>query len=53
MKIFVLLYADDTVIMANDAESLQKNLHHLSEYCDMWNLSVNTDKTKIVIFFKI
>ena len=51
MKIFVLLYADDTVIMANDAQSLQKNLHYLSEYCDMWNLSVNTDKTKIVIFF--
>ena len=23
----------------------------MSEYCDMWNLSVNTDKTKIVIFF--
>ena len=51
MQIFVLLYADDTVIMANDAQSLQKNLHYLSEYCDMWNLSVNTDKTKIVIFF--
>ena len=52
MKMFVLLYADDTVIMANDAESLQSNLHYLSEYCDMWNLSVNTDKTKIVIFSK-
>ena len=52
MKMFVLLYADDIVIMANDAESLQNNLHYLSEYCDMWNLSVNTDKTKIVIFSK-
>ena len=49
MKMFVLLYADDTVIMM---QSLQTNLHYLSEYCDMWNLSVNTDKTKIVIFSK-
>ena len=38
--------------MANDAEYLQNNLHYLSEYCDMCNLSVNTDKTKIVIFSK-
>ena len=52
MKMFVLLYADDTVIMANDAEFLQNNLYYLSEYCDMWNLSVITDKTKIVIFSK-
>ena len=52
MKMFVLLYAEDTVIMANDAESSQNNLHYLSEYCDMWNVCVNTDKTKIVIFCK-
>ena len=52
MKMFVLLCADDTVKMANDAEFLQKNLHYFSEYCDMWNPSVDTDKTKIVIFSK-
>ena len=49
-KIFCLLYADDTLVLAESATELQKALDGLHEYCNMWSLKVNIDKTKIVIF---
>ena len=39
-------------MIANDAESLQTSLTHLSEYCQKWKLTINIDKTKIMIFSK-
>ena len=51
-KMFLILYADDIVIFANNAEELQSNLNMLHDYCQRWKLSVNTSKTKIVIFRK-
>ena len=50
LKLYLLLYADDTIIMAETAGELQLALNALQDYCDKWSLSVNTDKTKIVIF---
>ena len=50
MRLYVLLYADDTVILAETAEDLQKALHSLHDYCNKWNLHINISKTKIVIF---
>ena len=52
LKIFLLLYADDTVLMAETAEELQKMLDRFDEYCVKWKLHVNTTKTKVVIFQK-
>ena len=49
-KLCVLLYADDTVIMAESEEDLQRALDALSQYCKLWDLTVNLDKTKVVIF---
>ena len=49
---YVLLYADDTIIMAGTARELQKALMALMavyNYCELWHLTVNTAKTKIVI----
>jgi len=51
-KLMLLLYADDIILFAKDAEGLQKSLDSLSEYCDRWKLTVNTQKTKIMIFRK-
>ena len=48
--LFVLLYADDTILLSESAESLQCALNALEEYCDMWDLTVNIEKTKVVIF---
>ena len=50
LKVFVLLYADDTVIIAESAEDLQKSLTAYALYCETWKLLVNGSKTKIVIF---
>ena len=50
LKLLLLLYADDTVIFSNDKENFQACLDHFYEYCIMWKLNINFDKTKIVIF---
>ena len=50
MHIFVLLYADDTVILAENAADMQNSLKVFEEYCSKWKLSLNVDKTKIIIF---
>ena len=52
MNLFLFLYADDTIILAESAEELQKALNGLHVYCLRWGLEVNLDKTKVVIFGK-
>ena len=49
-KLFTLLYADDTIVLAQSENELQLALDALSVYCERWFLRVNTDKTKVVIF---
>ena len=49
-NMFVLLYADDTVILAETAEKLQLALDKLYEYSYTWCLNINIGKTKIVVF---
>lgn len=50
LKLLLLLYADDTVIFSNDKENFQICLDNFYEYCIMWKLNINFEKTKIVIF---
>ena len=50
--LYVLLYADDTVIFSESHAKLQAALNGLYLYCQTWNLTVNSAKTKIVIFSK-
>ena len=52
MKLFLLLYADDMTIFSETAEGLQVGLDILEKYCDRWKLTVNTEKTKIMVFRK-
>ena len=52
LSIYLLLFADDAVIFSETIEGLQSSLNHLEEYCRKWNLEVNVDKTKIVVFRK-
>ena len=51
-KLYVLLYADDTVIFAESPEQLQAALNGLYLYCKTWKLTVNPTKTKNVVFSK-
>ena len=52
LKLFVLLYADDTALMAESASDLQNMLDKFGQYCEDWNSKVNVNKTKIMIFSK-
>lgn len=52
LEIFALLYADDTVIFAESCDDMQRALDIFADYCDKWKLSVNTSKTKVMIFCK-
>lgn len=47
-----LLYADDIVLLSESAEGLQKSLQNLHQYCNKWDLKVNIEKTKIIVFNK-
>ena len=49
-KLIVLLYADDTIILADNADALQTALNDFYDYCNTWNLTINIKKTKIIIF---
>ena len=50
LKIFVMLYANDTILLAESAEDLQVQLNAFGEYCDNWKMKVNVNKTKIMVF---
>jgi hypothetical protein len=52
LKIFIILYADDTVILSESAEGLQEEISAFQEYCNIWKLTVNTNKTKGVVYSK-
>ncbi len=52
LKLFILMYADDIVLMSETAEGLQQGLNILQTYCMKWKLTVNTLKTKCMVFRK-
>ncbi len=47
-----LLYVDDLVLMSPTAEGLQHSLALLEQYCEEWALTVNLDKTRVMVFQK-
>ena len=50
LKIFVLLYADDTIIFGMDEKNFQDNLNLFFEYSEIWKLDINFSKTEVMIF---
>ena len=52
MQLFLLLYADDIVLFAIKPDELQHLLDILLDYCAQSRVTVNTPKTKVVIFRK-
>ena len=49
-KMYLMLYANDTIIVSDNAESFQSCLDTFHTYCVDWKLTVNGSKTKIIIF---
>lgn len=50
INIFLLMFADDMVLIAETPDGLQSMLNTLNEYTIEWDLNVNVSKTKVVIF---
>jgi hypothetical protein len=49
-QMFLLLYADDTVICAESERNLQECLDKMHEYCLKWKMVINVTKTKVIVF---
>ena len=45
-------FADDLVLLATTAAELQRAMNNLLDYCKRNGLSVNTSKTKVLIFHR-
>lgn len=52
IQLFVLLYADDTVIFSETPDGMQRSLNNFQQYCKLWKLEVNVKKTKVMVFSK-
>jgi len=52
ISIYLLLFADDAALFSETPEGLQESLNNLETYCDKWNLTVNIEKTKVMVFRK-
>ncbi len=48
----VLMYADDTILIADSEENLQKAITCMERNCGKWKLIVNESKTKVIIVGK-
>ncbi len=51
-EIKCLLYADDLVLLSPTEEGLQDSLNLLEDYCQTWALTVNLQKTRVMMFQK-
>ena len=52
-KLSCLMYADDIVILSESANGLQNCIDKLEYFCKKWNLSVNLNKTNVLILIRI
>ena len=52
VELFILMYADDTVLLAVSTDDLQKKLNIFNIFCEEGKLSINCSKSKAVIFSK-
>ena len=56
INMYVLLYADDTLVLAESPEELQIAMNEVYSYCEKWSLRISTgkiknkSKTRVVIF---
>ena len=49
-RLYLPMYAADTVLLAESPEDLQTSLNTMKDYCSMFDLEINIDKTKVMIF---
>ena len=52
IKLFIVLFADDTLLLSDSPRDLQIQLDAFAQYCKTNDLRLNSEKTNIVIFSK-
>ena len=52
ISIYLLLFADDAVLISDSKEGLQRSLNQFENYFKKWNLTINISKTKVMICSK-
>lgn len=50
--LILLLFVDNMAILGKSPSELQRHLDVLYTYCESWGLTVNTSKTKVMVFRK-
>ena len=50
LRLAVILFANDTVLFANEEDELNSVLNTFYQYCCNWKLEINFEKTKIMVF---
>ncbi|XP_055902155.1 protein turtle homolog A-like [Eupeodes corollae] len=45
-----LLFGDDIVFLSESVDGMQRMITRLESYCGLWNLSVNLEKSKMMVF---
>ena len=48
-ELCALLYADDVVLLAGSPHDLQQLIDIVATYCGTWRLTVNMDKSKVLV----
>ena len=49
-KVFMLMYADDLILLGENENDLQSLLDVLYKWCDNWNVQVNCEKSAVIHF---
>ena len=47
--ITIVMFADDLVLLADSSDGLRQSLSVLQDYCRTWHLTINAEKTKVMI----
>ena len=50
LKLYILLYEDDTVLLAESPKDLQSSINLMEEYYHLWELKINVAKSKVTVF---
>ena len=50
IEVFLLLYVDDIVLVADTVLELQRKIHVVEQFCDKWGMEVNLTKTQVIVF---
>ena len=49
-EVFALMFADDVASVAETVNNLQQHIRHIENFCDATGMSLNVDKSKVMVF---